>query len=159
MNFPIFLLPSISLASTASSLLACCSHCRTDYSKPGVSPLFNKFGVSPLCNKSGVSPLFNKSGVSPLFLAWCVDNIQCLACRHCFMFGKIISCLPAMKMFGESPRSECMAHRHRLQLAFSHRLCLTCCDRLDWAIYPVFLSPLIQLACCHHFKSDLSLLF
>ena len=92
-------LASISLVSTAISL-ACCNHCRTDYSEPGVSPLFNKpgvspcfkkSGVSPLFNKSGVSPLyikssmsplFNKSGVSPLFLAWRVATVLFLASRH-----------------------------------------------------------------------------
>ena len=92
-------LASISLVSTALSL-ACCNHCRTDYSEPGVSPLFNKpgvspcfkkSGVSPLFNKSGVSPLyikssmsplFNKSGVSPLFLAWRVATVLFLASRH-----------------------------------------------------------------------------
>ena len=101
-------LASISLVSTAISL-ACCNHCRTDYSEPGVSPLFNKPGVSPLFNKPGVSPcfkksgvsplfnksgvsplyikssmspLFNKSGVSPLFLAWRVATVLFLASRH-----------------------------------------------------------------------------
>ena len=63
---------AISWVSTAISL-ACCNHLRTDYSEPGVSPLFNKPGVSPFFNKPGVSPLFNKP---------CRHYSISLACRH-----------------------------------------------------------------------------
>ena len=72
---------AISWVSTAIRL-ACCNHCRTEYSEPGVSPLFNKPGVSPLFNKPGVSPFFNKPGVSPLFNKPCRHYSISLACRH-----------------------------------------------------------------------------